>query len=55
MKEFRCKDAGHSCDWSVRSNDEKEIIESAKEHGRNFHQMKDVKDEQVRPLIHDVA
>jgi predicted small metal-binding protein len=55
MKEFKCKDAGHACDWKYQSNDEKDIIENAKNHGRQQHGLKDVKDDQVKPLIHDVA
>ena len=26
MKEFKCKDAGHACDWKVQDNDEKQIV-----------------------------
>lgn len=55
MKEFRCKDAGHACDWKATGNDEREVLDKAKEHGRNQHGLNEVKDEQIRPLIHDVA
>ena len=55
MKEFKCSDAGHACDWKARDNDEKQIIEQAKQHGQQQHGLKDVKDEQIRPLIHDIA
>ena len=55
MKEFKCKDAGHSCDWKMRSDREDEIVREAKNHGREVHGMKDPRDEQIRPLIHDVA
>lgn len=55
MKEFRCKDAGHACDWRTTAQDENEVLEKAKDHGRKQHGLGDVKDEQIRPLIHDVA
>ena len=55
MKEFKCKDAGHACDWKFQANDEQEVIREAKNHGRQQHGMTDVKEEQIRPLIHDVA
>lgn len=55
MKEFKCSDAGHACDWKARGNDEADVIKQAKDHGTQQHQLKDVKEEQIRPLIHDVA
>ena len=57
MKEFKCKDAGHACDWKARGEDEQEIIRQAKDHGRTQHGMKDqeMKDELIRPLLHDIA
>ena len=55
MKEFKCSDAGHACDWKMRSNDENEIVRNAKQHGQQQHGLKDVKDEQIKPLIHEIA
>jgi predicted small metal-binding protein len=55
MKEFKCKDAGHACDWKVRSEREDEIVRQASEHGRNAHGVKDATADQIKPLIHDVA
>ena len=55
MREFKCKDAGHACEWKVRGDDDKDIINQARDHGQKEHALKDVKDDQIRPLIHDVA
>lgn len=55
MKEFKCKDAGQTCDWKAQAENEQEVIQKAKDHGRQQHGLSDVKDEQIRPLIHDVA
>ena len=55
MKEFKCSDAGHACDWKARGNDDREVIQQAKEHGRTQHDLKNVTDDQIQPLIHDVA
>ena len=55
MKEFKCKDAGHACEWKARGQSEDDVIRQAKEHGRQAHGLKDPRDEQIRPLIHDVA
>ncbi len=55
MKEFKCKDAGQSCDWKVRSEKEDEIVRQAQTHGRDVHNLKDLRPDQIQPLIHDVA
>ena len=55
MKEFKCKDAGHACDWKIRDVNEERILEQAKAHGTNVHGLLDPRDEQIRPLIHDIA
>jgi len=55
MKEFKCSDAGHACDWKARGDNDADIINKAKEHGKQQHGLNDVKDEQIQPLIHDIA
>jgi predicted small metal-binding protein len=57
MKEFKCKDAGHACDWKARGADEDDVIRQAKDHGRTKHGLKteDMPDEKIRPLVHDIA
>lgn len=55
MKEFKCKDAGFSCDYKARGQNDEEVMRQAKEHGQQAHGMKDVKDDKIKPLIHDVA
>ena len=57
MKEFKCKDAGHSCDFKAQGNSDSDVLEQAKEHGRSTHGMKEqeMTDEKIRPLIHDIA
>lgn len=37
VKQLQCSDAGMDCDFSVRSNDEEELITMAQEHLENAH------------------
>lgn len=55
MKEFKCKDAGHSCDWKIRSEKKEDIVREASAHGKQAHGMADPRAEEILPLIHDVA
>lgn len=57
MKEFKCKDAGFSCDYRARGESTQEVMQKAKEHGKAQHHLqdKDLQDEKLRPLVHDVA
>ena len=57
MREFKCKDAGHACDWKTRGASDDEVMRAAKEHGRSEHGLKDqdMPDDALRPLVHDIA
>lgn len=55
MKEFKCKDAGHPCEWKVRAEKNEQIVREAREHGKRAHGLADPRDEEIMPLIHDVA
>ena len=55
MKEFKCKDAGHACEWKVRAEKPEQIIREAREHGKRAHGLADPRSEEILPLIHDVA
>jgi predicted small metal-binding protein len=57
MKLFKCRDAGMDCDWEVRSEDEKEIVSRALEHGREHHGIKEPHKglvDKIRSKIRDV-
>jgi predicted small metal-binding protein len=58
MKTFNCKDVGYSdCDWSTSGQSDEEILNHAREHGREKHGLtdfsQDLKDK-VRSKIRDV-
>lgn len=55
MKEFKCKDAGHPCEWKVRAEKNEQIVQEAREHGKRAHGLADPRAEEIMPLIHDVA
>ncbi len=57
-KMFRCSDTGMSCNAEIRGNTEQEVIEKAKEHARDVHNMAlrsdDTTMKKVRQAIKDV-
>ncbi|OGR19600.1 MAG: hypothetical protein A2559_06260, partial [Deltaproteobacteria bacterium RIFOXYD2_FULL_66_9] len=55
-KTIRCRDAGVDCDFVVRGETEEELFRNALEHGKAFHDMKEIpKDlqEKMRGLIRE--
>jgi predicted small metal-binding protein len=36
-KEISCRDAGHDCDFMIRSENEDELIDFVKEHAKEAH------------------
>lgn len=57
MKQFKCKDAGPSCDFKARGESDADVLAQARDHGRATHGMKDpeMPDEKLRPLIQEIA
>lgn len=50
LKSFKCKDAGHDCEFHVCAQDEDEVVNAAQDHARRAHG-KNVSSEEIRPLI----
>ena len=37
MKVLECRDAGFDCNYVIRAEDDKEVLQQAAEHARNVH------------------
>jgi len=55
MKDFHCRDAGMNCDFVARGQTSEEILEQARRHAEQAHQMKITPDlaARVKGLIHE--
>jgi predicted small metal-binding protein len=55
MKDFHCRDAGMDCDFIARGQTNDEILEQARRHAEQAHQMKITPElaARVKGLIHD--
>ena len=47
---FVCRDAGHDCDFEIRSEHEDELVDFVQIHGRSAHG-DDVSESEVRDMI----
>lgn len=41
MYSLKCSDAGFDCDYEIKGNNEEEIMDNVKEHGKNDHKLQD--------------
>jgi predicted small metal-binding protein len=55
MRNFRCSDAGHACDFVARGADDREVVDVAMRHGREAHGLARTPEleQRVIGLIHD--